>query len=206
MIMLAQIAEKSLHIYEKIPLDKAGYVLGIGLILGHLVPLLAPEKVGDFLRKAPRNEILGQVTLGIALFWFFLLVAPSGDSWLSALRTDLPGFENLRFILQCAVPVFFVLMVYYVKDFLFARSLGVLGLLVTSPLLNAAFIKEPDTRLLISVWCYLVIFMSFFWIGKPYIMREQVTWLLAKPMRLKALSLGGLVYGIAVLFCAAMYW
>lgn len=206
-MLLAQlISEKSVHAYEKIELAHAGYVLGALLVIGHLIPLLAPKKTCDLLKKIPRNQALGQGILALALFWFFLLIAPTGDGLLSSLRTEITGFENMRFFLQCAVPVVFLLMIFYVKEFLVARALGIFALLFVSPFLNAAYLKAPETRLLIPIWCYGVILISLFWIAKPYLLRDQIAWLTAKPLRLIILSAGGLLYGVAILLCAFLFW
>lgn len=196
----------TLHAYETISLSTAGYVLGIALVLGHLLALFAPQKCQDFLTKAPRNEPLGQITLAIAMCWFFLLIAPASDNWLSALRVDLPGFEGLRPLLQVAIPITFFLLIFHVKEFLFPRALGVLGLLVVSPFLTASFLKEPTTRLLIPIWCYAVIIISLFWVGKPYLMRDQIAWILKKNLRWTALACGGVCYGLAILICDYLFW
>ena len=206
-MFIAQIlSEKSVHAYEKLGLAPAGYVLGSILIIGHLIPLIAPEKTRNFLPKIPRNQPLGQGILALALFWFFLLIAPAGNGILSSLRTEITGFENIRPILQCAIPLAFLLMIFYVKEFLTARALGVLGLLFVAPFLSAAYLKEPATRLLIPIWSYAVIFMSFFWLAKPYLLRDQINWLLAKPYRLPLLSIVGLAYGVAILLYAILFW
>ena len=196
----------SLHLYDNLSLSGAGYCLGAFLVLIHLVALVFAGPCQEFLKKAPRNEVLGQITLGVALIFFFLLIAPAGDGWLSVIRVDLPGFEGLRPFLQLMTPVVFFLMIFYVKEFLFARALGILGLLIVAPLLGAAFLKEPSTRLLISFWCYGVILMSLFWIGKPYLMRDQIAWVIKTPLRWKLLAGGGLFYGLLILVCDFLYW
>lgn len=84
----------------------------------------------------------------MGLFWFFLLVAPQGLGILSSLRVDLAEFEGIRWLLQLACPVFLVLMITQVKNLLFPRALGLFGLMVASPLLFAAYLKDPVTRLL----------------------------------------------------------
>ncbi len=204
--MLTNLSRLPLHPYETLSLSTAGYVLGGLLVLGHLFALLAPEPCKKFLRQSARDEALGSFTLAIALFWFFLLIAPAGGGIMSSLRVDLPGFEGLRPILQIATPVAFFLMVIYVKEFLFVRALGVLGLLFVAPFLAAAFLKEPETRLLIPVWSYVVIGFCLFWIGKPYLFRDQVNWVTARPSRWNALCWGGLLYGAAILVCDFLYW
>lgn len=196
----------SVHPYELIPLSVAGYILGGALLLGHLMALLKPEETKKFLKNAPRNETLGQIVLAVALFWFFLLIAPDGKGTLSSLRVDLGGFQMMVKILQILTPVFFFLMIFKVKEFLFVRATGIFCLLLASPFLTSAFLQEPITRLLIPVWCYAIIGLSLFWIGKPYTMRDQINWVTAAPVRWNAFAWGGVAYGAAILACSFLFW
>ena len=136
------------------------------------------------LLASPRNHLLAQILLAGGLFWFFLLVAPEGLGVLSRFRVGLAEFEGIRWLLQLACPVFLVLMVTQVKNLLFPRALGIFGLMVAAPLLSAAFLQEPVTRLLIPIWCYIVIFLSILWIGKPYLYRDMVNKICSKPTKL----------------------
>lgn len=159
-----------------------------------------------FLLASPRNHLLAQILLAGGLFWFFLLVAPEGLGVLSRFRVGLAEFEGIRWLLQLACPVFLVLMVTQVKNLLFPRALGIFGLMVAAPLLSAAFLQEPVTRLLIPIWCYIVIFLSILWIGKPYLYRDMVNKICSKPAWWTPLCLGGMAYGAAILLCAILWW
>ena len=99
-----------------------------------------------------------------------------------------------------------VLMVTQVKNLLFPRALGIFGLMVAAPLLSAAFLQDPVTRLLIPIWCYIVIFLSLLWIGKPYLYRDMVNKICSKPAWWTPLCLGGMAYGAAILLCAVLWW
>lgn len=203
---MTELSQLPLHPYQIISLSSAGYVLGALLVAAHLIALLAPKQCKDFLMKAPRNEVLGQFTLAVGMFWFFLLIAPAGDNIFSSLRMELPGFEKVRPLLQIGTAAAFLLMIFKVKEFLFVRAVGVLGLLFVAPFLTAAYLKEPETRLLIPVWCYAVIVLCLFWLGKPYLMRDQIAWVTAKPIRWTVMAWGGLLYGAAILLCDYLYW
>lgn len=194
------------HPYEMIPLHVAGYILGSVLLLGHLFALVKRQQTQAFLLASPRNHLLAQILLAVGLFWFFLLVAPQGLGILSSLCVDLAEFEGIRWLLQLACPVFLVLMITQVKNLLFPRALGLFGLMVASPLLFAAYLKDPVTRLLIPVWCYIVIFLSLLWIGKPYLYRDMVNKICSKPSWWTPLCLGGMAYGAAILLCAILWW
>lgn len=195
-----------MHPYERIPLFTAGLVLAFWLIGSHLMMLLKPTAVQGFLRKFPRNVLMGQILLGFGLAWFWLLVAPEGMGKLSALAMDLGEFNRAKPILRLLVPISLVLVAISVRDFLAVRALGLVGLMVASPLLEAAFLKDPDSRLLVPVYAYTLLTASMFWVGMPYLFRDAVTWASANSQRWTLLSLAGLAYGLTTLGCALVVW
>jgi len=195
-----------MHPYKHIPLFDAGLVLAVWLIGLHLLMLAKPAMVQGFLDKLPRHPWLGQVILGIGLGWFWLLIAPEGMGKLSALTMNLGEFDKVKPALQWLVPLSLVLVTISVRDFLAVRALGLLGLMVASPLLEAAFLKDPNSRLLVSFYAYALLTASMFWVGMPYVFRDAVTWTCAKPQRWTAVAVAGLGYGIATLICALAFW
>jgi hypothetical protein len=195
-----------MHPYERIPLFAAGLVLAAWLIGWHLLMLARPAMVQGFLHKFPRHPWLGQVILGIGLAWFWLLIAPDGMGTLSALAMDLGEFNKAKPVLRLLVPVALVLVTISVRDFLAVRALGLLGLMVASPLLEAAFLKDPTSRLLVPLYAYALLTMSMFWVGMPYLFRNAVTWATATPQRWTALAVAGLGYGLVTLICALAFW
>src|SRR6218665_1480409 len=195
-----------MHPYQSLPLFGTGLVLAIWLIASHSYMLLKPSEAQAFLIKFPRNQFLGQVLLGIGLAWFWLLIAPTGLGKLSALAMELGEFNGVKPILRIAVPVAIFLVAHSIKDFLAVRALGVLGLMVAAPLLYAAFLKDPASRLLVPIYAYALLTASLFWVGMPYLFRDAVTWVTADQSRWKIASAAGLVYGIATLICAVAFW
>ncbi|HSP41588.1 MAG TPA: hypothetical protein VLO11_01850 [Luteolibacter sp.] len=195
-----------MHPYEHLSLFTVGIVLALWLIGVHTLMLAKPRLVGGFLKKFPRNHMLGQILLGIGMAWFWLLIAPENKGLISALAMDLGEFNGAKPLLQILVPVTLVLVATSVRDFLAVRALGVVGLMVASPLLESAFLEDPGTRLLVPVFAYLLLTASMFWVGMPYLFRDAVTWVTAKPARWRIASLAGLAYGAATLACALVFW
>ena len=195
-----------MHPYERIPLFTAGLLLAVWLIGSHLLMLLKPGEMQGFLRKFPRHQLMGQILLGIGLAWFWLLIAPDGMGTLSALAMDLGEFNKAKPMLRLLVPVALVLVAISVRDFLAVRALGLLGLMVASPLLEAAFLKDPASRLVVPIFAYALLTASMFCVGMPYLFRNAVTWATATPQRWTALGLAGLVYGVITLVCALAFW
>ena len=108
----------------------------------------------------------------------------------------------LRYVVLFAIPA----VGYAVKEFLAVRALGLLGLMAAAPLLYAAFQRDPQSRLLVPIFAYAMIIASLYWVGMPYLFRDAVNWATATKQRWQALSVVGLIYGIAVLACAQMFW
>ncbi|MES2996925.1 MAG: hypothetical protein V4733_08955 [Verrucomicrobiota bacterium] len=195
-----------MHAYEKIPLFHAGLVLGLFLVVAHALMLVKPATAQSFFKTFPRNTTWGQILLGLGLAWFWLLIAPPGTGTLSALAMDLGDFNNLKPLLRIIVPVAMVLVTISVRDFLAVRALGLLGLMLAAPFLDAAFLKDPQSRLLIPIYIYAMLTASLFLVGMPYLFRDAVTWVTAESKRWTALATGGLLYGAAILICAFVFW
>lgn len=196
----------AMHPYEKLPLFGTGLTLGLALVALHAVLLFKAPASQAFLKKFPRDKFMGQVLLGIGLMWFWLIIAPPGLGKLSALAMDLGEFNNLKPLLRLLVPASIILVSISVKDFLAVRALGLLGLMMASPLLSAAFLKDPSSRLLIPIYTYVLITASLFWVGMPYLFRDMIGWVTASQGRWKALCSAGLAYGVAVVVCAFAFW
>ncbi len=194
------------HPYETLSLFTVGLILGVWLIASHALMLARPALVQGYLKKFPRDQMAGQVLLGIGLAWFWLLIAPEGWGMLSALAMELGEFNGAKPMLRILVPVTLVLVATSVRDFLAVRALGVVGLMVAAPLLESAFLKDPSSRLLVPIYAYALLTASLFWVGMPYLFRDAVTWATADQKRWKALSLAGLGYGVATVICAFAFW
>ena len=138
--------------------------------------------------------------------WFWLLVAPDGLGKLSALQMDMGEFNKAKPLLRLLVPAAVVAVAMSVRDFLAVRALGLFGLMLAAPLLEAAFMKDPVTRLLVPIFTYAMLTASLFMVGMPYLFRDAVTWVSATRTRWNACALAGLAYGMATLVCAFLFW
>ena len=94
----------------------------------------------------------------------------------------------------------------YVEEFLAVRAVGMLALLAAEPLLEAAFMRHEATRLLLVPLAYVWIINGLFWVGMPWLMRDQIAWLTAKASRYRACAWLGLLYSGALVVCAALFW
>lgn len=195
-----------MHPYEHLSLFTVGLILAIWLIGIHALMLAKPVMMQGFLKRFPRDPMMGQILLGIGLAWFWLLVAPPHWGILSSLSMDLGEFNGAKPILRVLVPVSLFLVAISVRDFLAVRALGVVGLMAASPLLESAFLKDPSSRLLVPIYAYALLTASMFCVGMPYLFRDVVTWATADQKRWTMLSLAGFGYGVATLVCAFAFW
>ena len=195
-----------MHPYEHLSLFTVGIILAVWLIGLHALMLVKPRMVQVFLKRFPRHQFLGQILLGIGLVWFWLLIAPENMGMISSLAMDLGEFNGAKPLLRILVPVSLFLVATSVRDFLAVRALGVVGLMAASPLLVSAFLEDPSSRLLVPIYAYLLLTASMFFVGMPYLFRDAVDWVTAKPGRWTLFSLTGLGYGVATLICALAFW
>ncbi|HQW28081.1 MAG TPA: hypothetical protein PK529_02785 [Verrucomicrobiales bacterium] len=184
-------------LYEPgIPLKWMGILIGVWLIASHAVALLKPEIVKPWLKRFPRNEKIGTILVTIAFAWSFII-------WSCM---DLGEFFKIEKPVQLVLIAGCVGVIVYVKEFLAVRALGFLMILAAAPILDSAFLKEPQTRLLLVAFAYAIALKGMFWVGMPYLMRDQINWVLAGDGRLKTGALAGAAYGAVVLICALLWW
>ncbi len=183
-------------LYEGLSLRTMGLLVGAFMLLLHLVALLKPAATEAFLQKLPRSQNVGTWVLTLA----FLL------GLVAATSMDLGDFARLRYVAQIALPIMFLSLLFYANDYLGARSIGIFILLAACPILNAAFLQPPASRVLLSGITYVWILLALFWIGMPFTMRDQIAWLTKSPARLRLATLAGIAYGAVLMGCAGMCW
>jgi hypothetical protein len=186
-------------LYQDIQLKPTGIVLGLLLVAAHLAAYLRQKPIKAWLPKFPRHRAVGIGLLLAATVWAYVLVS----------EMDLGEFYNLKRVAQLLLPIGFFLVAYFVPEFLAVRALGVLLMLAAGPVLQAAFLEEPLTRLLLPILAYVWIFVGMFWVGMPYLMRDWINWLVAEKTERNrwVIACGvGAGYGLLILLCAAAFW
>ena len=194
------------HPYDDLSLFWIGLAMALFQIALHLVMLRKPELCQQWLRKLPRHQTAGVWAMGIALTWFWVLIAPENMAVIGKMSLDLGEFDRVKPWLRIVVPLAFLGMVVYANEFLFVRGLGVLCLMMAGPLLECAQFKEPVSRLLLVIYAYVMLTKGMFWVGTPFLFRDAVTWATAKEERWRMLSIGGMAFGVLLLICALAFW
>lgn len=179
-----------------LPLQGVGVALGLWLVATHAFALARPGLVKPWLEKFPRNERLGAALAILGFAWSFVI-------WSCM---DLGEFFKVKFPVQVVIVGVCVGVLVHVREFLAVRALGFLMILAAAPILDAAFLQEPQSRLLVVAFAYAIVIKGMFWIGIPYWMRDQIRWVLARPQAYRAGAAAGLAYGLLVLVCALLWW
>lgn len=195
--------DQTIHLYEKISLYHAGLSMALALIIGHLIALLYPRQVGGLLKNACASTHCGQALITLDFIWITLLL---WDAPWNPLRMELFDFDFARGYLLIISPIMWYTMCFHAKTNLTGRALGLFLLLLGIVPLSAAYLKEPCTRILIPLWWYPVLIVSLLWVPMPYLLRDWVGGLAARPRLMRALAAAGLAYGVLMLICAILYW
>jgi hypothetical protein len=169
-------------------LQTVGILAGLFLILISLPGLFKPD-LASVAQKFPRSHIVGVVLLSIALVWTFWLLA----------TIEMGEFSAFRRPLLIALPIGYLLVLRFVDEFLTVRALGILCLLATEPLLDAAFLRHETSRLLVTVFAYLLAVAGLFWVTMPYLLRDQINWSARSAFRWRSLHAIAFCYGAVIL-------
>ena len=165
-------------------LQTAGVIAGAFLVVVGVLGLMKPD-FAQVVKQFPRSRFAGVVLLTICLAWTFWLLA----------TIQMGEFSSFRRPLLIALPIGYVLTLFFVDEFLAVRALGILCLLAAEPLLDAAFLRYETSRFLVTVFAYLLIIAGLFWVAIPYVLRDQLNWIARSAFRWRCLHAIELIYG-----------
>jgi hypothetical protein len=169
-------------------LHTAGVIAGAFLVVVGVLGLMKPD-FAQVVKQFPRSRVAGVVLLTICLAWTFWLVA----------TIQMGEFSSFRRPLLFVLPIGYVLTLFFVDEFLAVRALGILCLLAAEPLLDAAFLRYETSRLLVTVFAYLLIIAGLFWVAIPYVLRDQINWIARSALRWRCVHAIELIYGGVIL-------
>ncbi|MFL6515279.1 MAG: hypothetical protein ACJ8M1_09685 [Chthoniobacterales bacterium] len=178
-------------IYQ-LSLQAAGLAVGIFLLVIGAFGLISSKFVQSAARQLPRSRIAGIVLLTVALIWTIWLLA----------TIEMGEFSSFRRPLLVALPIGYVLVIRFVDEFLAVRALGILCLLAAEPLIDAAFLRYELSRLVVTVFAYLLVVAGLFWVTMPYLLRDQINWATGSNARWRLINGAALLYGAVTLTLA----
>jgi hypothetical protein len=173
-------------------LRTVGIAAGAFLVLIALPGVLNPTNVKELARQLPRSRVAGIILLTIDAVWSLWLLA----------TMEMGEFSSFRRPLLIALPIGYFLVLRFVDEFLAVRALGILCLLAAEPMLDAAFFRYETSRLVLTIFAYLLVIAGIIWVTMPYLLRDQINWSARTNMRWQ--SAHGLIalYGVALLALA----
>ena len=177
-------------------LRAAGLLVALLLIASHAYALVNAADLRKFLQKFPRCPWAGKVLLTVDALWAFLLI----------LNIDLGEFTSWRSTILIGIVVAAGLTIAFVEEFLSVRALGILLLLAAEPVLEATFLRPQASRLLLTFLAYGWATIGLFWVGMPYLLRDQIGWVTKSDARWRIAAFGGIAYGVLILGCALAFW
>lgn len=192
-----------MHLYETLSLAPTGFTMGMVLMLLSLYVLVCPEHFRRQLASVHAKSSAGTVLLGIDILWVALLLFKA--DW-NPLCMPLFEFEFSRGLLLILCPIIWFVLSSMAKEQLFARALGMFLLLMAIVPMSAAFLQDPATRILIPLWWYPVLTVAMFWVGKPYLFRDWMNWLVKRPALISGIAVFNFVYGLVICTCAGLFW
>jgi len=170
-------------------LHLVGLTIGSIVLLAHLFALLRTADSQKWLLRLPRSKTAGIVHLAIDAVWCFWLIS----------TMDLEEFIWLKPYVQFAIPVLFFLTVIFVDELLAARALGIFAMLIAEPMISSAFLRPELSRLLLVLLAYVWLTFGMFWVGKPYLLRDQITWVTKSILRWRIATGLGVLWGALIL-------
>jgi hypothetical protein len=163
-------------------------VVGLGLPLAAAAPLCRA-----WLPRFPRSAPAGWILAAVDMVWVVAVV----------LHAPLGRFEPVKPYLYVAGPLAYAAMVLFMDEFLAARALGGLLLLIANPVLNVARWHDSPWRLVLTVIAYAWAVKGCILILSPYRCRDGIAWLTASEARCRAAGAAFVLTGVLLLALAA---
>jgi hypothetical protein len=163
-------------------------VLGLGLAIPQIYGLARPKAFAAAARKFPRHLPIGWMLMLLATVWFMWNVSQEKDA----------DFAAMKPMLVAAFVAIGVGTCVFVQDFLAARGLAVLFLLLAKLMLDTARWADTDWRWVISGWAYVLIFAGIWFTISPWRARDLLEWGTATEQRVRAGCAARLAFGLFV--------
>ncbi len=141
------------------------------------------------LRSFPRHRVAGLCLAVLALVWFLWLL------W----NMDLMEYTPHRPKFLIGFSVLGIASMVYLRDFLSVRALAVLLLMGAKVLLDAAFLRDETSRLVLTVLAYVWVIVGMTLTAWPYVMRDALSWMYRVPVRARIFYAVGMGVGILLI-------
>lgn len=162
--------------------------LGFGLALPQIYGLLNPKGFAAAAKKFPRNLPLGWLLMLAATGWFIANVNGEADADFAAMKTKMMVLFAATGVATCV----------FVQDFLAARALAVLLLLLARLMVETARWAETDWRWVVTGWAYVLVLGGIWFTVAPWRLRDVIEWGTATDLRVRLGCAVRLAFGLFV--------
>ena len=152
-------------------------LLGAGLGLPQLYAFANPQKFKESVRAFPRNMPIGVLLMLLGTAWFVWNVNIEPVADFSSFKPAMMGAFAAIGILSC----------FYVQDFLAARGLAVVFLLLAKAMVDIGrpHLGQSPWVLVIQVWAYVLVVAGIWFTVTPWKLRDFLNWMTATEARIK---------------------
>ena len=174
-------------------LSAVSAVIGIATAILGLLTLALPRGATKAWRALPRSVWPGRLLAAVCILWaaLWLCIMPLGP--LSAIRD----------LLWLLVPIAIASVWIFTPELLTCRAIGGILVLVPTPMLSAAAWHPSPFRYVVIVYAYAMIVAGMYYIALPWLLRDHITWSLAKPVRSRTIAGIAVALGIFLTILAA---
>ncbi len=167
--------------------------VGIATAMIGLLTLALPSVATKVWRAVPRSVWPGRLLAAACILWaaLWLCIMPLGP------------LSVIRDLLWLLIPIAIASVCFFTPELLTCRAIGGLLVLVPTPMLSAAAWHPSPLRYVVIVYAYVMIVTGMYYIALPWLLRDHITWSLAKPVRSRTIAITSLVLGLFLTILAA---
>lgn len=168
-------------------------IVGVALAILAALPLFAPAKASAAMRRFPRSVIAGVVISTLAFAWAAAIVLVAPLDFIAPWKLWIAG------ALMVSAPLSW----FWMSPLLACRALGGILVLLPAPVLLSARMVDSPCRLVMVVLMYVFAVLGMDFIMAPYHLRDALSWIAAKPSRVRvagALLLAAAMASLAIPF------
>jgi len=180
---------------SKYALSAIATFLGSAALVLSVWALNHMEAYQKFLKEMPRNQSWARWLLLINVVWS----APLTANFLHSM--EFPGWTR-TLVYFLAAPGVFLLIFFRVNQYMGARMVGWLMILMAKPVLYACLVRDERSKFVLVVLAYYWIIAGMWMIAAPHLFRDLIGLYLDQPKLLrKSLQFKG-AFGVALIALA----
>ena len=170
------------------------WIIGLIHLLLGVAMLVGRGRTADAFKRFPRSAIAGVGLSTLAFLWAAVIIHVAPLDIIAPYKTQ--GVILLLFFIPASW--------FWMGDLLAARALGGLLCLLPAPVLLATRFLDSEWRLVMVVLMYVYAVAGMFFAGMPYLCRDAITWITARPKRFAAAGVVSLLIGLLVIILPAL--